>query len=112
MNTCMILLSNIEYVVKVAKMTWKNIYKLHQPSDFFIHINEKDDDGDEKENVEIELDEVDDVNLDDEEEEHESTRGSLPKIQSIEENDAEKIATAVMASFPHSLSKASVQSGS
>ena len=62
--------------------------------------------------METKDDEVDDVNLDDEEEEQEAARGTLAEIQSIEETDVEKIAVVVMASFPHSLRKALVQSGS
>lgn len=64
----MIFLKDIEYVVKVATTTWKNIYKLHQPSDFFVHFDNKDDE-DKEENIEIKDDKLDDVNLDDEEEE-------------------------------------------
>lgn len=112
MNTCMILLKNIEYVMKVSTNTWKNIYKLHKPSDFFVHVNEKDDDDDEEEDVEKKGDEVDDINLDDEEEEWEATRGSLLDIQSIEETDVEKIVAAVMTSSPHFLRKSLVQYGS
>ena len=52
MNTCMILLKDIEYVVKEDTNTWKKMYKLHQPSDFFVHVNDKDD-QDEEENVQI-----------------------------------------------------------
>lgn len=111
MNTCMMLLNNIKYVVKVAR-TWKNTYKLHQPSDFIVHVNGKDDDGDEEEDVEIKYDEIDNVNMDDEEEEQEVARGSLPEIQSIEETDVKKIVVEVMASFPHSLRKTLVQSAS
>ena len=33
------------------------------------------------------------------------TKEKLPKVQSIEEFDAKQIATAVIASLPHSLSK-------
>ena len=76
----MILLKEIEYVVKEATKTWKNIYKLHQPSDSIVHVNEKDDGDDKEEDIEIKYDEIDDVNLDDEKEEQEATRGSLPKI--------------------------------
>ena len=49
MNTCMILIKDIKCVVNVATTTWKNIYKLHQPNDFFVHIDDKDDDEDEEE---------------------------------------------------------------
>ena len=112
MTTFMILLNNIKYVVKVATSTWKNIYKLHQPSDFIVHVNDKDDDGDEEKDAEIKDDKIDDVNVDDEEERQKYTRGSLPKIQIIEENDVENIAAIVMSLFPHSLRKDSVQCGS
>ena len=67
-NTCMILLEDIEYVVKTTTTTWKSIYQLHQPSDFVVHVDDKDDE-DEEEEVEIRDDDLDDVNLDDEEEE-------------------------------------------
>ena len=68
LNTCMILLKDIEYVVKVTITTWKSIYKLHQPSDFVVHVDNKED-GDEEEDVEIKDDEIDNVNPEDEEEE-------------------------------------------
>ena len=105
----MILVNDIEHVVKIATTTWKNIYKLHQQSDFVIHVSDKeDDDNDDEDDVEIQ----DDVNLDDEEKEQEATEKNLPEIQSIEETDPEKIATIVMASFPHSLRKDLIPSSS
>lgn len=110
-NTCMILMKYIEYVVKATTTTWKRIYKLYQPSDFIIHVDDKDDE-DEEEDVETKDDEIDDVNLDAEEEVHIATGGSLLEIQGIEETDVEKIVVAVMASFPHSLSTTLVQSSS
>lgn len=111
LGTCMIMLKDIEYVVKEATKAWENIYKLHQPSDFVVHVDDKDDEY-EEEGVEIKDDELDDVNLDDEEEEQEATRGSLLEIQGIEEKDVETIGIAAMVSFPHSLNIALVQSGS
>ena len=68
LNGCMILLKDIESMVKVATTTWKNIYQLHQPSNFVVHVDDNDDE-DEEEEVEIKDDEIDDFNLDDEEEE-------------------------------------------
>ena len=57
--------------------TLRNIYGLHKPSDFVVHVDDKDDeDEDAEEEVEIKDDEIDDVNLDDEEEQ-EATRGIL-----------------------------------
>ena len=32
-NTCLILMKDIEYVVRNATSTWKNIYHLHKPSE-------------------------------------------------------------------------------
>ena len=61
-------MKDIESVVKSATATWKNIYQLHQPIDFVVHVDEKVGD-DEEENVETKDDEFDDANLDDEEEE-------------------------------------------
>ena len=78
----MILIKDIEYVVKEATTTWKNIYRLHQPSDFVVQINDKHED-DEEEHVEIKDDEIDDVNLDDGEEQ-EAAGGNILEIQSIE----------------------------
>lgn len=46
-NTCLILIKDIEHVVKNATNTWKNIYRLHKPSDFLVDV--KDDDEEEKE---------------------------------------------------------------
>lgn len=80
MNTCMILLKDIEYVMKVGTTTWKNIYKLHQPSGFILHVDDKDDEDD----IEIKDDELDYVNLNDEEEEQEATGANLLEIQAIE----------------------------
>lgn len=75
----MIFLKDIEYVVKTTTTNWKKIYKMHQPSDFFVHVDDKDD-KDKEDEEGIKDDELDDVNLDDEEEEHEATGGSLLEI--------------------------------
>ena len=67
----MILVNDIEHVVISATTTWKNIYNLHQKSDFVVHVNDIDDedDKDENENSDEEYIETNDVNLDDEEQE-------------------------------------------
>ena len=75
-NICMILLKDIEYVMKKNTITWRHIYQLHRHRDFVVHIDEKEGEYQEEE-VEIKDDEIDDVNLDDEEEEQEATRGRL-----------------------------------
>ena len=67
----MILVNDIEHVVKIATTIWKNIYKLHQPSDFVVHVSVIDVayDKEENDNNDEEDIEIDDVNLDDEEKE-------------------------------------------
>lgn len=62
-NTYLVLMKDIESMVKSTTTTWKKIYNLQQSSDFIIHVSEKDDKEDDEEDVEIE-----DVNLDDKEE--------------------------------------------
>ena len=48
-NTCLILINDIEHVVKNATNTWKNIYILHKQSDFIVNVSDKDEDDDEHE---------------------------------------------------------------
>ena len=80
-RTCLILLKDIESMLKSNTTTWKNIYGLHKPSEFFVHVDDKDvEEDDVEEEIEIRYDEIDNVDLDDEEEEQEATGGSLPKI--------------------------------
>ena len=109
-NTCLIVMKDIESVVKSATTTWKNIYNLHQLGDIFIHVSEKYDENDKKDDVNDDKEDVkiEDVNPDDKKEEQEAPRGSLPEIQSIKETDVENIVVAIMASFPHSSRKASL----
>ena len=46
-NTCLVLLKEIEHVVKNATNTWKNVYLLHKLRNFAINVN-YDDDKEEK----------------------------------------------------------------
>ena len=46
-NTCLILLKDIEHVVKNTIGMWKNVYHLHKQSDFLVEV--KDDDSDNEE---------------------------------------------------------------
>lgn len=101
-NTCLVLIKDIESVVKTTTTTWKNIYNLHQLGDHVVHIDDKDDEDDKDDDDEEDVETKDDVIMDDEEQEHEATEENLPKIQSIEETDPKKIVVAIMASFPHS----------
>lgn len=47
-NTCLILLNDIEHVVKNATKKLKNIYVLHKESEFVVSVSEQDDDEKEK----------------------------------------------------------------
>ena len=42
-NTCLVLMKDIEHVVKNTTNTWKNVYLLHKLSDFIVSISDKDD---------------------------------------------------------------------
>ena len=48
-NTCTILVNGIEHVVKTTTTTWKDIFNLHQKSDFFVHVNDIDDEDNKEE---------------------------------------------------------------
>ena len=104
-NTCLILLNDIEHVVRNATNTWKNIYLLHKPSDFVVSVSEKDGDDDEqKEDEEIDDEEVTHFdNVDDEEEQgQEATKEDVQETKAI---DPTKIAIVVIVSLPHSSRK-------
>jgi Na+-transporting methylmalonyl-CoA/oxaloacetate decarboxylase gamma subunit len=100
-NTCLILLKEIEHVVKNATNTWKNVYLIHKLSDFLVSISDKDDEDDQEideEKIDEEI--IDFDNIDDEEEhEQEATKEGT---QDVEETDPSKIATIVIASLRHS----------
>ena len=51
-NTCLVLMKEIEHVVKNATNTRKNVYLLHKLSDFSINIKDDDDDQEEKDDEE------------------------------------------------------------
>ena len=48
-NTCLVLMKDIEHVVRNATNTWKNVYLLHKLSDFPVNVNDDDDNDDEQE---------------------------------------------------------------
>ena len=101
-NTCIVLMKDIEHVVKNAKNTWKKVYLLHKMDDFSVTISEKDDDDDKEEKDKEENDEETTHfdNIDNEEEkEQEATE---EETQDIEENDPIKIVVVVIASLPYS----------
>ena len=49
-NTCLILMKNVEWVVKSANDVWKDVYHLHKPSEDLVEI--KDDESDKEEDDE------------------------------------------------------------
>ena len=46
-NTCLLLLKDIEHVVRNFTGMWKNVYHLHKQSNFLVEV--KDDDSDDEE---------------------------------------------------------------
>ena len=84
-NTCLILINDIEHVVKNATNTWKNIYNLHKKSDFVVNVSDKDydgggDDDNKKEEGNNDEEETNNDNIDDEEKEQEATEEDLPEV--------------------------------
>ena len=70
-NTFLVLLNDIEHIVRNVTNTWKNIYHLQKLSDFVVTISDKhdDDDNEPKKDEEIDAKEVTHFdNVDDEEE--------------------------------------------
>ena len=65
-NTCLVLMKDIEHVVRNTTNTWKNVYVFRKLSDFLVNVNDEDDDDkgqkDEEENDEEEthFDNIDD----------------------------------------------------
>lgn len=105
-NSCLILVNDIEHVVRNATNTWKIIYNLHKKSDFFVNVSDKEDDGENEKEEENDDEEVTNYdNIDDEEQEQEATEEILPDIQSSKETNPKKIIEIVIASLPHSLRK-------
>lgn len=100
-HTCLILIKDIERIVKDATDVWKCVYKLHKPSDHPIEI--KDGSDDEEEDMDgdntISMD-VTDEDLEQLEKEKEEEEVEEEEVE--EEDDPVKIAAAVIASLPHS----------
>ena len=48
-NTCLVLMKDIEYVVKNAIKKWINIFHLHKMSEYPIEIKDNDEDSDKDE---------------------------------------------------------------
>ena len=100
-NMCLVLMKDIEHVVKNTMNTWKNAYLLQKLSDFPINLNDVDDDNNEEKYGEENDEEATHFDNIDDEEEHKQ-EAIEEETQYIEEIDPIKIAIAVIASLPHS----------
>ena len=117
-HTCLILVKDIDHVVKDATNMWKNIYHLHKPSENLVEINDDDDDSDKDEDNEedntpsitIDAEEYQDLMKDDEEEKEDEDEEEIKEQEEEEESDLVRIATKVIASLPHSLVKTATSS--
>lgn len=102
-NTCLILLKDIEHVVKNATNISKNVFLLQKLSDFVVSASDKEHDDNELEkDEEIDVEEVthfDNVNDEKEEQGQEATE---EYVHDIEETNLVKIIAEVIASLPHS----------
>lgn len=101
-NTCLVLIKDIEHIVKSAIETWKNFYHLHNPIDFPVTMND-DEDEEEKDEKEI-FEET--THFDNEEvEEDKEEEATEEDKENDEETNPMKITSIVIASLPHSPSK-------
>ena len=98
-NSCLILMKDIEYVVRNATNNWRNFYHLHKPSEYPIEIKDDEDDDYEKDDEES----TQFVTVDYEEFKEQEAIEEDKKDD--EETDPVKIVAAIIASLPHSLSK-------
>ena len=48
-NTCLVVMKDIEYVVRNSMNTWRNVFHLHKLSEYPIEIKDDDDDSDKDE---------------------------------------------------------------
>ena len=96
-NTCLVLMKDIEHVVKNATNTWKNVYLLHKPINSFVSISDKDDD-DKEEKYDVEVTHFD--NIDDEEEQKQEA--TEEETHNVEEIDLVKIVAVIIASLSQS----------
>ena len=52
-NTCLVLMKDIEYVVKNATNKWRNVFRLHKLSEHPDEIKDDDNDSDKDEDNEV-----------------------------------------------------------
>ena len=117
-HTWLILIKDIEHVVRDATNMCKNIYLLHKPSEDLVEIKDDDDDGDKDEDneedntpcVTIDAKYYQDLMKNDEEEKEDEAEEEVREQKEEEESDPIRIATKVIASLPHSLVKIATSS--
>ena len=118
-NTCLVLMKDIEYVVKNATNIWRNVFHLQKPSEYPIEIkddddddSDKDEDNDEDSTQFVTIDAVDYQELmkDDEEEKEEEATEEAKEDE--EETNQMKIVVAVISSVPYSPEKLATSSSS
>ena len=102
-NTCLLLMKDIEYVVRNITNTQRNVYHLQKPSEHPMEI--KDDDEDSTQFFMIDYQEI--MKDDEEEKEKEATK---EEKEDDEETNLVKIAIAIIASLPHSPAKPTITS--
>ncbi len=105
-HTCLILIKDIERIVKDAIEEWKGIYHLHNPSDHPSEIKDDEEDDNDDEEVEegndsITMDVIDE-DLEELMKDKEEEMEEEAKEEDKEEDDLVKIAVVVIASLPHS----------
>lgn len=106
-NTCLILIKDIEHVVKNATSMWKNVYHLHKKSDFPVEVKDDYSDDEEEETY------IEPTHFDNEEvEEDKEEEATKEDKEDDEETDPMKIIATVIASLPHSPSKPTTTSSS
>ena len=104
-NTCLILLKDIEHIIKNATGMWKNIYHLHKQSDFPVEVKD-DDNDDEEEGTNIETIQFDNEEIEEDKEEEATEEDK----EDDEEIDPMRIVAEVISSLPHSPRKSIVTS--
>lgn len=104
-HTCLVLINDIDLVVRDVPNMWKNIYHLHEPSKDLVEI--KDDNSSEEEDDTLDIT----ITIDDYEELMKDDVKEREEEDEKEENDRVRIAAQVIASLPHSPMKVSTSSG-
>ena len=106
-NTCLVLMKDIEYVVRNATNTWRNVFHLCKLSEYLVEIkddddSDKDEDNDEDSTQFVTMDYQELMEDDEEEKEEEATKEAKGDD---EETDPVKIVVAVISTLPHSPAK-------